>query len=170
MAREQGNDIDRLSNEELEELGEQMQDQKEEDMEEQMELSQEFGSDYGAPEPEQKLNSHSFLHRAAFDSSDTTRTTFLQDGELGKPLFTIRTMLDLEDISNHYINPLLAQFGLTKEDNIISSYFKSKIQNVTDSGMSNKGFAMNLNVTQKKDVTRKKTRDNNIQNLKGGNQ
>ncbi|KKN59071.1 hypothetical protein LCGC14_0546260, partial [marine sediment metagenome] len=42
------------------------------------------------------------------------------------------------------------------------------ILNITDSGMSKEGFAMNLNVTKKMDMLRKKVRVNNIENLKGG--
>lgn len=168
MATESSNDLTNFSTEELMELKEEMEDEKEEEMENTYDFQQELQDGYGAPEPEQKLNSHSFLHKAAFESNDTVRTTFLQEGELGRPLFTIRTMLDLEDIAVHYINPLLSALSLDKSHNIIASYFKTKVQNVTDSGMSNKGFAMNLNVTQKKDVTRKKTREGAIQNLKGG--
>lgn len=146
------------------------EDQTEETMEDNLEISQELQDDYGSPEPEAKLSAHSFLHKATFDSQDTVRTTFLESGELGRPLFTVRTMLDLEDIANYYLNPMLKSLNLSPDqNNFIARYFKAKIGNVTDSGMSNKGFAMNLNVTQKKDLTKKRS-SQNIQNLKGGSQ
>jgi len=55
-----------------------------------------------------------------------------------------------------------------KIENRVSDYFKQKIINITDSGMSNEGFMANLNVTKKMDSVRRKVRDNRIENLKGG--
>jgi len=49
-----------------------------------------------------------------------------------------------------------------------ADYFRQKILNITDSGMSKDGFAMNLNVTKKMDTIRKRVRENLIQNLQGG--
>ena len=51
--------------------------------------------------------------------------------------------------------------------NGIAHYFGEKTENITASGLSNKGFAMNINVTRKMDATRKRTRDS-IDNLQGG--
>lgn len=144
-----------------------IEDIKEDEMEEQSEISQEVNEGYGSPEPEQRLSAHSFLHKATFESSNTLRTTFLDTGELGRPLFTVRTLLDLKGYADHYLYPMLISLGLNNDSNYISKYFQAKTGNVTDSGMSNKGFAMNLNVTQKKDLTKKKS-SGNTENLKGG--
>jgi len=43
--------------------------------------------------------------------------------------------------------------------NWISKYFLNKIYNISDSGMSNKGFSMNLNVTRKMQSTRTKVKN-----------
>lgn len=162
-------DLSGLSEEQLEELQEEMEDKKEEEMEDNIVLSQELQESYGSPTPEEKYNAHTFLHKSAFESTDTVRTTFLHEGELGRPIFTVRFMLDMEDVANYYLNPILKQLKLDSlRYNAISNYFNEKIRNVTHSGMSNKGFAMNLNVTQKKDMTRKKLKTSNIDNLKGG--
>ncbi len=155
-----------------EQLIEQMQDMQEEQADDsqldQLENSFDFQQSYGAPEPEERQNQHSFLHKAAFGTQDTVKTTFLSPEELGRPMFNVRFLMDLCDISNHYINPILVRLGLDpKTDNRIANYFGEKTQNITASGMSREGFAMNLNVTRKMDTVRKKVKDN-IQNLQGG--
>ena len=133
------------------------EDEQEEAIEENMELSQEIQDAYGAPEPDAKHNQYTYLHKASFDSDDTVRTTFLHEGELGRPLFTVRFLLDL--------------YKMAMYDDLdkIAAYYREKVQNITHSGMSNKGFAMTLNVTQRKDVQKKRMRDNsNLKNQKGG--
>lgn len=161
--------IDDLTDEEIIQMKEEMDDLEEEKSWENFENQQDFMESYGAPEEEAKINAQSFLHKAAFDSKDTVRTTFLHEGELGRPLFTVRFMLDMEDVAKHYLDDLPLKLGYkVRVPNRISNYFNSKIQNITSSGMSNKGFAMNLNVTQKRDINRQKTRENPIENLKGG--
>lgn len=131
-----------------------LQDEDAEDKaEDQMQLSQEFQEAYGAPEMEEKQNQHSFLHKAAFGAEDTVRTTFLTEGELGRPLFPVRFLLDMEKMARH--------------DNLdrIADYFAEKVKSITNSGMSNKGFSMNLNVTKRMDMNRKKFR---TEDVKGG--
>lgn len=149
-------DLTALKPEQLEELQEQMEDEKEDEVEDQFDINQEVIDAYGSPQPEERQNQHSFLHKAAFDSNDTVRTTFLHEGELGRPLFTVRFMLDMEDVAHHYLDPVIRVLGI--KHNGIANYFNAKIQNVTHSGQSNKGFSMNLNVTQKRDMTRKRVR------------
>ncbi|KKL24347.1 hypothetical protein LCGC14_2416190, partial [marine sediment metagenome] len=105
-----------------------------------------------------------FLWKASFDHDDTLRTTYLTEGELGRPLFTVRFLLDMEDIAKYYIDPLSEEL---KIDNRIAKYFWEKIQNITSSGMSNLGFGPLLSVTKRMDITRKKVKGN-IDNLKGG--
>ena len=132
---------------------------------EQLLNTQEFQEAYGSPEPEEKQNQHSFLHKAAFESKDTVRTTNLNEFELGRPMFNVRFLLDMEDISKFYLDEMGEEY---KIPNKIADYFRQKILNITDSGMSKDGFAMNLNVTKKMDTIRKRVRENLIQNLQGG--
>ncbi len=153
-----------LSAAEQQELMDEMEDDAEDrqldGMEDQAQTTQDYQDAYGAPVPDEKQNAHSFLHKAAFDEFDTTKTTYLTENELGRPLFSVRFMADILDVSKHYIDPLIDELkdaGLDKsKDNIIANYFFHKIKNVTDSGMSNKGFSMNLNVTQKRDSSRRR--------------
>lgn len=151
----------------LEEFEEVKEDQQEQQVEDQYETQQELMEGYPVPEPDEKQNAHTFLHKAAFDSPDTVRTTFLFPEELGRPLFSVRFMLKMQDVAKYYLDPLLIHLKLDPLiNNRIATYFWEDVQNVTSSGMSNKGFAMNLNVTRKVDATKKKVRQTS--ELKGG--
>lgn len=156
----------KIEQEQLEiEMMEEMEDEQafnsEEGQEESMLNQMSMQEAYGSPEPEEKQNAHALLHKAAFESKDTVRTTFLTESELGKPLFNVRFLLDMEDVANYYLNPLLLKVGKDpKQDNRISKYFWEKLQNITSSGMSNKGILLNLNVTRKMDSTRRRVKDN----------
>ncbi len=154
-----------LTDEQLEELQQMQKDQMEDQQEDQQDNQQDFAEEYGAPEPEERMNQHSFLNKATFESNDTVRTTFLNEWELGRPMFNVRFLLDMEDISKFYLDEIAKDL---ETSNRVSDYFKQKIHNITDSGMSKEGFAMNLNVTKKIDSVRKKV-SGNIENLKGGN-
>ncbi len=158
-----------LTEEELEELKEMQEDASEETADDQREDVAEWQEAYGSPEPEEKHNQHTFLSNAV-KSLDTVRTTYLDEWELGRPMFSVRFLLDMEDISKFYLDEMAKE--LSNEDkkviNNIANYFRQKILNITDSGMSKGGFTMNLNVTKKMDMLRKKVRINNIENLKGG--
>jgi len=155
-----------LTPEELEQMKEFQEDMAEEGEEDRMDNTQEWQEGYGSPEPEEKQNQHSFLHKAAYGGGDTVRTTFLSQEELGRPLFNIRFLMDLEDISKWYLDDYAKKYGVGKM-NRVSDYFLQKINNITDSGMSNDGFAMKLNVTKKIDSVRRRVRSN-VENLKGG--
>ncbi len=157
-------DEPQLTPEELKEYQEMQEDAADETQEDQFLNSQENAEAYGSPEPEEKHNQHTFLSKAV-DSKDTVRTTYLDEWEVGRPLFSVRFLLDMEDISKFYLDELAEDNDIK---NNISNYFRQKILNITDSGMSKEGFTMNLNVTKKMDVMRKKVRVNNIENLKGG--
>ncbi len=150
----------------MEEMREQQQDDLEDAEDDRFDLNQEMQDGYPVPEPDEKQNQHTFIHKAAFGSDNTVRTTYLHEGELGRPLFTVRFLLDMHDISKYYIDQLVKDLGLNPEDNGIANYFWEKIQNITDSGMSNKGFAMNMNVTRRMDATRRKVKENIL--MKGG--
>ena len=168
MGAEPNNDVNEylsgLSEEELENLADDLEDDKEDDLQETLEdqygMTKDVQESYADFDKDEKHNAHSFLHRATFESDDTTRTTWLAEHEIGKPHFTVRTLLDLEDISKYYLDPFIKAMGMSPQrNNGISNYFRAKVLNITDSGMSNKGFAMNLNVTQKRDSTKQRIKE-----------
>ena len=146
----------------MDEVENQQMDHAEDVFDDNQLLNQEYQADYPVLEPEERINAAAFLNKAAFHSQDTVRTTFLHEGELGRPLFTVRFLMDMEDIANYYIDPLLKKYKEVLDNDVsnkISTYFWNKLQNVTDSGMSNKGFISNLSVTRKMDATRTRTRE-----------
>lgn len=165
MAREEDRNIEAEEDE--------MEDEQEDMMEDNMEMNQDLQEQYGYPTPEPKFNQHVFLNKAAFESEDTIRTTYLSEWELGRPTFTVRFLLDLYKMAEFELIPPTFENSKVKPYNFIATYFKEKIQNITHSGMSNKGFAMNLNVTQRRDVTKKRDRNTSglkNQSEKGGNE
>ena len=121
-----------------------------------------FQEALGAPEAEQRFNQHVFLSQS-IQSDEPEKVTFLSESELGRPLFNLRFLLDIEDICKYYLDDLAKEY---KTDNKISQYFREKINNISSSGMSNKGFLQNLNASKKIDVTRSRIR--NLEPLKGG--
>lgn len=144
-------------NEHIDELNE--EEDNEDQIEEDSEIRQEFQEDYPAPEPEEKINQWSIIDKAT-KAPNTLRTTFLTEYELGKPLFSVRFYQNFHDLSRHYLDPIFKKRQLDVDrDNLVASYFYRKVQNITNSGMSNKGFTMNLNVTNKRDTTRKRIRE-----------
>lgn len=160
-----------LDDETLALMEEMKEDQTEDTFDDQQMMSREFAEGYPVPEPEETLNAHNFLNKAAFQAQDTVRTTWLSESELGRPLFNIRFLLDMEDISKYYLDAIIDKLYKekkidTKIDNKIANYFREKIRNITDSGMSNKGFAMNLNVTRKMEARRERIK--NLEPIVGG--
>lgn len=146
-----------ISQEEIEEA----EDEQEENAEDAYEENLELQKDYMAPEPEEKHNQFTIIDKA-LKAQDTVRSTFLTEQELGRPLFSVRFYMDYHDLSQHYLNNTLARLGLDpKEWNFVANYFQNKYQNITDSGMSNKGFTMNIAVTQKRDTIKKRVREVN---------
>lgn len=127
-------------------------------------MNQQEYQDSMMPEELMQHNQHTFLS-GSLDQQNPEKVTFLSTSELGVPVFSMRFLQDIEDISKHYLDDLCLRHGV---DNKISEYFRAKIKNVADSGMSNQGFIQNLNVTKKVDMTR--TRKRNLDNLKGGKQ
>ncbi|KKN69588.1 hypothetical protein LCGC14_0438910 [marine sediment metagenome] len=125
----------------------------------------EFEEAYGSPEPEPIFNKHAFIDKS-LETLNPEKVTFLTTSELGRPLFNVRFLLDIEDICGYYLDDLFKKYDVV---NKISAYFREKINNISDSGLSNEGFIQTLNVTNKMDMTRKRVK-NNISNLKGGQQ
>ena len=153
-----------LTDEEMLEIEDYQEDLAEDEQEKQLINTKEFQDGYGSPESEEKQNQHSFLANAV-KMEDTVRVTNLNEFELGRPMFSVRFLLDMEDISKFYLDKMGDDL---KIPNKVSNYFRQKILNITDSGMSKDGFVMNLNVTRKMDTVRKKVRENVIENLQGG--
>lgn len=153
-------EIDRMLMEEMQDLSE---DDTQDSQDEQMLNTQEFQEGYGAPEPEQAFNKHAFIFES-LKEEHPEKITYLNESELGRPLFNMRFLLDIEDISKYYLDDLLGKYGIK---NKISAYFRDKIKNTADSGLSNQGFIQNMNITSKMDTLRKRVRGN-INNLKGG--
>ena len=150
MAREE------FTDEQIQEAIEDLDEEKTQDTQElQLMGQQEFAEGF-APEPEERMNAHTFLHKAVFDQQDTLKTTFLTEGELGRPDFSARFLLSIKTVAEDLIDPLARELGL---ENGIAHYFGEKVENITSSGLSNKGFSMNINVTRKMDATRKKVKE-----------
>ena len=145
--------------EEMEDLeADRMYDQQEE----QIANTQELQEAYSSQGEEQQFNQHTFLANS-LGLEEVEKVTYLGESELGRPLFNMRFLLDIEDISKYYIDDLAAGFNIP---NKIADYFRAKINNIGSSGMSNKGFIQNLNVTRKMDSTKNRIR--NLEQVKGG--
>lgn len=149
----------------LDEMEDLQEEQSEAMQENQAELSEEMKELYGTPNQEEKQNQHSFLHKATFENDNTIRTTYLNQNEIGRPDFSVRFLQSIKTISEQELDEITEKIGCL---NIIAQYFDAKIKNITDSGMSNEGFAMKLNVTRNINTTKIKKRAGNIENL-GGN-
>jgi len=117
----------------------------------------------GPAEPEGRENAHTFLNKAVFLEPNTLKTTFLTESELGRPDFSVRFLASIKTVAEDLIDPLVLELKL---HNGIANYFGEKVENITASGLSNKGFAMNINVTRKMDARRERIK--NIEPLKGG--
>lgn len=128
--------------------------------------NQEFQEGFGPGLPDEKHNAHTFLNKATFESPNTLKTTFLSEPELGRPDFSVRFLQSIKTVAEDLINPLAKELDL---QNGIAHYFKEKIENITSSGMSNKGFSMNLNVTRRMDARRERSIQN-LEPMKGGKQ
>ncbi len=152
-------EIEQQMRDEMEDLS---LDEAQDSQDEQMMNTSEYQEGIGIPEPEQLFNKHAFLF-SSLGQESPEKVTYLTGGELGRPLFTVRFMLDMEDIAKSHLDNLFEKHGV---HNKISAYFRAKIENTADSGMSNEGFIQRMNVTQKVDM--KRTRVRNIENLKGG--
>lgn len=146
------------------EMIEEMKDLQEEDLldqtEDNMMNQQSWQEAYGVPEPEERVNQHTFL-KGSLSFEDPEKVTYLNQYELGRPLFNIRFLLDIEDICKYYLDDLAKKYG---EENRIADYFREKINNICASGMSHEGFVQNLNVSKKIEVKRQRIK--NLEPLK----
>ena len=113
--------------------------------EDRADINMDAAEGYGAPMQEEKINQFT-ITKEAIHSKDAVRTTFLKREELGLPLFSVRFYLGCQSIAESF------------NAQMIADYFKSHVQNISSSGMSNEGFIMKLNVTNRRDVTRRHER------------
>lgn len=111
------------------------------DAERRNEVSQEVMEAYGSPVPEEKINQFKIFDKA-IERRDTTRTTYLTKGELGKPLFSVRFYLNCYETAKSFNAPL------------IEKYFLKKAGVITNTGMSNEGFILKLSVSSNRTVKR----------------
>ncbi len=149
--------MEEFTDEQIQEAMQDMELDKSEDTEDdRMLANQEWQDGYGPPEPEEKQNAHTFLHKAVFDQPNTLKTTFLTEMELGRPDFSTRFLLSIKTVAEDLINPIAKKLDL---DNGIANYFGEKVENITGSGLSNKGFSMNINVTRKMDARRERIKN-----------
>ncbi len=145
-----------------EEMGELEGEQSEDQEGDRLLTQQEFQEACGYPEQEEKHNQHTFISKS-LSFEEPEKVTFMTEFELGRPLFSLRFLLDIEDICKYYLDEIAKGY---KIDNKISTYFREKINNYCASGMSNKGFLQNLNVTKKMDTTRQRVKA--FPEMKGG--
>jgi len=143
----------------LDEMEEMQQDKAQDSQEESLLDQMEWQEAYGAPEEVKNHNQHTFLADSLHFASPE-KVTFLDEWELGRPLFNLRFLLDIEDISHYYLDAICKKYKL---DNKIAGYFRDKINNISESGMSKKGFVQNLNVTRKMEATRQRIKNLNLQ-------
>ncbi len=139
----------------LEEMEDLQEEQALDQFDDQMQNQREWQEAYGSPEPEQQHNQHTFLANS-LDFQEPEKVTWLGESELGRPLFNVRFLLDIEDIAHYYLDEEAKKLGVKNE---IAAYFREKIKNICDSGMSNKGFVQNLNVTRRMDSTRQRIKN-----------
>ena len=152
-----------VTEEMLEALEEAEQERLEEAEDDRLQRAQEFQEGYPPPTDDEKHNQFTFLNKAAFESENTIRTTYLDKEELGRPLFSVRFLLDMEDVAKHYLDPIAEHL---KGTNTISTYFLRKAQNISDSGQSKEGFMANLAAKKIIDTTRRKLSEASLKNLK----
>lgn len=154
-----------FSEEQIQQAMDDMAEDQGEDLEDNRMLAlEEWKDGDGPPDPEERQNAHTFLSKAVFDQPRTLKTTFLTEGELGRPDFSVRFLSSIKTVAQDLIDPVASELGLA---NGVANYFEDKIENITASGLSNRGFSMNMNVTRKMDATRKRIRDP-TDNFKGG--
>ncbi len=161
--------MNEFTDEQVQNAMDDMELDKGEDMDDDRNLSMQEGGLWqqgdGPSEPEERQNAHTFLNKAVFEHPNTLKTTFLTEGELGRPDFTARFLLSIKTVAEDLINPIAKSLEMS---NGVANYFGEKVENITASGLSNKGFSMNINVTRKMDARRERIK--NLEPVKGGRQ
>lgn len=103
----------KITPEDIAEYQEQMKSQEEESRDESIEdqqaTSQGFMEALSGSQPQ---NKDAFLHKSAFDTSDTLRTSYLNEFELGRPMFSVRTLLELKNLADHHMSQVVEMINL----------------------------------------------------------
>ena len=100
-----------------------------------------------SPTPEEKHNIHSFLNNVA-TATDTTKTGFLTEDEVGTPRYSLRSLKEFAQIADKIMG-----------NEYIKEFFLSEAENVTATSLSREGFLIKQATTQTKriaDVTKPK--------------
>jgi hypothetical protein len=101
---------------------------------------------YGSPEEVTAENVYTFLKRAVFETPETFKVGNLKQPELGQPQIPVRTWLNIA-----------LSFKMRKRLGL-NQYCRDKANILTDTSLSRDATALKLAVTQKKEVTRVRTR------------
>lgn len=116
---------------------------------EEVEALAQMGLGYGYPKAEEKQNIFAFF-RKVISMSDTTRTSNLNEDELGLAKIPVRTNLELSEYCK-----VMGLKGL-------STYFNQEAQIITNSSLSREGFLDRLAVTQKREMETKLKRPKSV--------
>lgn len=87
------------------------------------------------PQPDEKFNVHTFLHRIA-TADDTTKVGFLNEDEIGNALHPIRGHKEFALISSGIIG-----------NKYFSDYFKTEGEIITSTSLSRQGFLVKQGTT-----------------------
>ena len=101
-----------------------------------------------SPMPEEKFNTHTFLHRVA-TADDTTKIGFLTSEELGRPLYPVRALKEMAVDADKIMN-----------NQFFKDYFNAQAEVTTATSLSYLGFLVKQATTTTKqvaDVTKPKT-------------
>lgn len=113
---------------------------------EEIELLEGAMKSYGAPQPDEKHNVHTFLHKVSL-AVDTTKTGNLTEIEIGYTPYSLRTYKQLSLVCSDIVN-----------DDIWGEYYRKKGEILTATSLSKEGFLMKQATTQTRqiaDVTKK---------------
>lgn len=94
----------------------------------------------GYPVPEEKHNTHLFLHRVA-TSEDTLKVSNLSDEEVGIPKYPVRTLKNLALISDKIVG-----------NDLYKDYFNAKSEILTASSLSKGGFLVRQATTTTRNI------------------
>lgn len=109
---------------------------------------------FGAPIPEEKHNTHSFLHRVA-TADDTTKVGNLTSEEVGIPKLSLRALKNISLIGREIVN-----------NDVIGDFFNKEAEILTSTSLSKDARLLTLAVIQKR-IIEDETRKTNYKENKG---
>ena len=114
-------------------------------------LAQYLSASGAAPVPDEKYNTHVFLHRVA-TADDTTKVGNLSDVEVGKPEYAARALKQMALVASDII-----------DNDELSKFFLKESEILTATSLSKEGFLVRQATTttrQIADVTKKPKAEN----------